>query len=671
MRAFLIGLLIGLVGLMPAGAAEFGNWPSHGGNSDETDFSSLAQINTANVGTLGLAWSLDLPGETTLEATPLAIDGVLYFTGTHATVYAVDAGSGKLLWSFDPETWRHNPKKIQFMFAANRGVAYADGRVFAAAMDGRLFALDAKTGKLIWSVDTAPQEDWKITVTGAPRAFKDKVIIGNGGADLGTRGYVTAYDAASGRLAWRFFTTPGSPKQNHGDSAMEKAARTWTGKFWTTGTGGAVWDSITYDAEFNRIYIGTGNAGPYDPELRSPGKGDNLFTASIVALDADSGKYVWHYQINPRDSWDFDSTQQMTLADLVIDGKPRKVLMQAPKNGFFYVIDRTNGKVISAEKFGKANWADRIDLKTGRPVETRNSRYENGQQQIWPFQAGAHGWHSMSFNPNTGLVYIPTMQLGVFITRGGPVPGIIWVGGVRMEATNSDPEDGKGALLAWDPVRQKAVWKVPHETIWNGGTLSTAGNLVFQGTGDGYFSAYDAENGKLLWRFNAAHGIVAAPISYSVGGRQYVSVLAGYGGTTAVWGDIMNAGWKYGAQPRRLLTFALDGGATLPPTAPPDMTVHALDDSSVRLKDADVEAGKALYSQCLGCHGFRLQGTGSPGPDLRESQIALHEENLWPILHDGALLDHGMPRFDNLTKAQVHQLYSYIRAGARAVIVGE
>jgi quinohemoprotein ethanol dehydrogenase len=552
-----------------------------------------------------------------------------------------------------------------FSFAANRGVAYADGRIFSAALDGRLFALDAKTGKLIWSVETtAPQSAQ--TVTGAPRTFNDKVIIGNAGADFGARGYVTAYDAATGRQAWRFYVTPGTPQENKGDSAMERAAATWKGEYWKTGTGGAVWDSITFDPDMNRIYLGTGNAGPYDPETRSPGGGDNLYTASIVALDADSGKYIWHYQINPRDSWDYDCTQQMILANLVIDGAPRKVLMQAPKNGFFYLLDRRTGRVISAEKIGKVTWADHVDLNTGRPVEAKDIRYEKGETIVWPSPAGAHSWMSMSFSPKTGLVYIPYMQMGVRFVKGEQ-PGGVNVGGLSIKDYEADPADGKGALVAWDPLHRRIAWRAPYDTIWNGGVLSTAGGLVMQGAADGFFYAYNASTGQPLWRFNAGMGIIATPSAYSVGGRQYVSVLVGYGGSAAIWGDAMNVGWKYDG-PRRLLTFALDGKASLPPTPPRDMRVRAVDNPSLKFEPADVAAGHAMYLACAACHGRDLVSAGGPAPDLRESQITLDPDGLWSILHDGTLMQNGMPQFGMFTRPQVMQLYAYIRAGARAVV---
>ena len=643
------------------------DWALHGGGVDGSGYSRLSAIDTGNVGRLGLVSYLDLDGEVTLEATPLAVDGVLYFTGSSSSVYAVDAVSGKLLWKYDPKVWEYSPAKQRYNFGSNRGVAYADGRIFSGVLDGRLVALDAKTGKLLWSVDTVPPNDIH-TVNGAPRVFKGKVIIGNSGADSNMRGYVTAYDQATGKQLWRFYTAPGSPEENKGHPAMEAAARTWgSSPYWKTGTGGTVWNGITFDPELNQIYIGTGNAGPYNPRVRDPGGGDDLYIASIVALNPDTGKYIWHYQENPREAWDYKATANMIETTLTIDGKPRKVLMQSPTNGFFYVIDRKTGKLISAEKTGKVTWASRIDLKTGRPVEAPDIRYETGETIMYPSMIGTHNWQDMSFNPKTGLVYIPYMQLGARYTTHVK-PGQFVFGGVSPQAYIGGPEDGKGALLAWDPVKQKARWRVPLETIWNGGTLTTAGNLVFQGTADGYFSAYDATTGKRLWRFNAGLGIISPPISYSVKGRQYVSVLVGYGGTTAALSDVLNVGWKYGAQPRRVLTFALDGKAVLPPSPPRDMVVHAVDDPSLKIDEAAAAKGQGLTIMCIACHGPDFRGAGSPAPDLRESQLALSEDNFWSVVHDGALMQRGMPRFDFLTRDQVHDLFMYLRAAAREAL---
>lgn len=641
----------------PIGAAE--NWLTHNADADETAYSRLDQISAATVGRLGLAWSMDLP-EITLEATPLAVDGVLYFTGAQATVYAVDGASGKLLWKYDPQTWKLYPRKIGSAIGKNRGVAYGDGRIYVGARDGRLVALDPRTGSVLWSTQTV-SPDTPENITGAPRFFNGKVIIGAAVSDSGLRGSVSAFDAATGKLVWRFYTAPGTPEQNRGDPTMEMAAATWDGEYWKTGTGGGVWDSITFDADLDRLYIGTSNASPNELTVRSPRGGDTLFMASVVALDADTGKYVWHYQENPRDIWDLDSTMQMTLADLVIDGTKRKVLMQAPKNGFFYVLDRVTGKLISAEKIGKVTWADHIDLKTGRPVEAPDIR--SGDVVMWPSPLGAHSWQSQAFSPRTSLVYVPYMQLGVHFKRGDE-PGLLSFNGMSVRAYAPEPLDGKGALIAWDPVRQKAAWKVQLDTIWNGGAMATAGDLVFEGAGDGYLSAYGARTGKRLWRFYAGMGINAAPMTYSIGGRQYVTVLAGYGGGTAAWGKALDAGWSYKGQ-RRLLTFALDGKAVLPLSRPRFTPVKPLDNPSLKFDSADVVAGEKLFLRCAFCHGLGLHGTGGPAPDLRESPIAFHPDSLWSVVHDGALLQNGMPQFAEYTRDQVNQIYAYIRFGAR------
>ncbi|MCW1428303.1 PQQ-dependent dehydrogenase, methanol/ethanol family [Novosphingobium sp. JCM 18896] len=651
-----------------AGVGTDQNWAAVGGGADETSYSRLTEIGTGNVDKLGLAWSLDLPGEVTLEATPLAVDGKIYFPGSYAAVYAVDAVTGKQLWKFDPETWKHNPDKMHFSFGANRGVAYENGKIFVAGLDCRLFALDAATGKQLWVTETTPAGSYNIC-TGAPRTFKGKVIIGNGGADFGARGFVTAFDGNTGKQVWRFYTTPGTAEQNKGDPAMEAAAKTWGADFTKNGGGGGTaWNGITFDAELNRIYIGAGNAGAYDPLVRDPGsKGDNLYTSSIVAVDADTGKYVWHYQENPRDSWDYKATPNIQTATLQIDGKPRKVIMHAPTNGLFYLIDRETGKLINQPgKTTLVNWVKDIDMKTGRPNEEPNIRYETGLTEIWPGTIGGHNWQAMSYSPRTGLVYIPIQQIGArFSKRGDASENAFNVMGLLLEPIKQKEGDGHGFLVAWDPVAQKEAWRVKNDNLWNGGTLATAGGLVFQGTAEGTFNAYNAKSGERVWQFNAGLGIVGAPMSFSVNGKQYVSILVGYGGTTAAYGDFMNVGWKYGVQPRRLLTFAIGGTAKLEATPGPDMKVHAVDDPAYVINEADVAAGKQLAVSCAACHGIALQATGTPGPDLRESAIALQLDTLTQLLKTGPLMDRGMPKFDKLTDVQIRQIHAYIRAKAR------
>ena len=662
-RRLLAAALLCTLTAAPASAGDPPNldWPHYGGQYDEAGYAALAQIDAKNIKRLGLAWALDLPGEQSLEATPLAVNGVLYFTGSFSDVYAVSVANGKLLWKHETEVWRHNPDKWHFIFPLNRGVAYDQGRVFVGATDGRLIALDARTGRELWSVETVERGDRR-TITGAPRVFKGKVIIGQGGGNSGSRGYVTAYDQATGRQVWRFYVVPGSPEENRGDPAMEMAARTWgSSPYWQTGTGGTVWHAITFDPEMNRLYIGTGNSGPYDPQKRDPGGGDNLFLASIVALDADTGKYVWHYQVNPREAWDYKATMGMVTATLQIDGKPRKVLMQAPTNGFFYVIDRETGKLISAEKYGKVTWANHIDIDSGRPVEYPGIRYESGSVVLYPWTAGTHNWQAMSYSPQTGLVYIPYMQLGFRFTRNASA----YAGVVATPEFTEDPQDGKGALIAWDPVAQKQRWIKWQRWMWNGGALSTAGGLVFQGENDGHVYGYDAANGRQLWKFNAGLGIIAPPVSYSWRSTQYVSILVGWAGPNPYGHNLMPTGWRYNAQPRRLLTFKLGGKAKLPKTAPYDETVHPVDDPAMVLDAVQVKAGEALFVNCIACHGGQAESAGAPGPDLRESPIPLDAAAFRAVVHDGAKLQQAMPRFPQFSDEQLGHLRSYIREMAR------
>jgi quinohemoprotein ethanol dehydrogenase len=649
------------------GTAE--NWTAPGGAADESSYSRLTAIDTGNVDRLGLAWSMDLPEEVTLEGTPLAIDGTLYFSGGYGEVYAVDAPTGQLLWKYDPMSWKRRPDKMHF--GANRGIASEDGRIFTAGMDGRVDALDAKTGKLLWTAESIPPEAIFNNSTGAPRTMNGKVIIGNGGADAGARGFVTAFDSKTGKLLWRFYTVPGSPEQNKGDPAMEAAAKTWSPDFWKkAGGGGTAWNGMTFDPELNRIYIGVGNAGPYDPELRSPGGGDNLYTSSIVALDANTGKYLWHYQENPRDSWDYKATPNIIMATLNLDGAPRKVLMHAPTNGFFYVLDRQTGKLLNTPgKTTFINWAKGIDMKSGRPIENTGIRYEKGPVTIWPGTVGGHNWQAMSYSPRTGLVYIPIQQIGTRFSRNlaDITDKAFNVLGLVIEPAIEQPGDGKGYLVAWDPVAQKQRWRVTNDNLWNGGTLATAGKLVFQGTAEGWFNAYDAGSGKRLWQFNAGLGIIAAPMSFSHQGKQYVSILVGYGGTAAAYGEYMDVGWKYGAQPRRVLTFALDGKAKLAPSPPPDFKVRALDDPKLALNPMDVMIGGGQFIRCASCHGIGAHATGTPGPDLRESGISLNLATFSQFIKGGRL-EKGMPKFDTLTDDEIRQIHSYIRARARAAL---
>ncbi|MDR1647945.1 MAG: PQQ-dependent dehydrogenase, methanol/ethanol family [Zoogloeaceae bacterium] len=514
-----------------AQGGEANHWPAHGRGYDEKRFSPLKQIHDGNVARLGLAWTYKLDIDMGVEATPIVIDGVLYTTGPFSIVYALDAASGRLLWKHDPQV----PRAMAGQGCCgpvNRGVAVWKGKVYVGTFDGRLLALEARTGKEIWAVDTVLDHGKSYTITGAPRVVKGKVLIGNGGSEFGVRGYVTAYDAETGREVWRFFTVPGDPKLPPENEAMALAQKTWFGEGWLKwGGGGTVWDAISYDPELDLLYIGVGNGSPFNYQFRSEGKGDNLFLSSIVALEPDTGKYRWHYQTTPADRWDFTAAQQMTLADLEMDGQKRKVLMQAPKNGFFYVLDRENGKLISARPFVPVNWASHVDPESGRPVFMPEGDYSGGMKIVAPAVIGGHNWHPMSFSPDTGLVYLPAQETAAGLEAQKtplfiPSKAVVNIG-LELPELPEDPkivdqiaQTWRGRLLAWDPVKQEARWSQEYRTIYNGGTLATAGNLVFQGTADGRVVAYGADSGRLLWESPANTGVMAGPVLHGGLGRH-------------------------------------------------------------------------------------------------------------------------------------------------------
>jgi quinohemoprotein ethanol dehydrogenase len=526
-----------------AADAEPGNWLAHGRTYDEQRFSPLRAIDRSNVAQLGLAWSFDTEVGRGHEATPIVVDGAMFLSLPWSVVVALDAKSGEVLWRRDPEvprSWARNA----CCDVVNRGVAVWKGRVYVGTLDGRLVALDAGSGNVVWEVNTIDRSQ-PYTITGAPRIVKGKVVIGNGGAEYGVRGYVTAYDAETGAQIWRFYTVPGDPSQPFEHPELDAAAKTWTGRWWELGGGGTAWDSMAYDPELDLLYVGTGNGSPWPRKLRSPEGGDNLFLSSILALRPDTGRLVWHYQTTPADNWDYTAVQHILLADMDWRGAPRKLLMQAPKNGFFYVLDRETGELLSAEKFVRVSWASHVDLATGRPVETPEGNYDEQPRWVLPSPNGGHLWHPMSYSPETKLVYIPALELAFLYPLDPafePEKGAWTLGlDVRNYAALLAQYESKtppawGELKAWEPIAGRAVWAVRHPGSFNGGVLSTAGGLVFQGTSDGRFVAYAAESGEKLWEVTTNIGTVAPPISYSVDGTQYVSVLAGWGGGGVIEG---------------------------------------------------------------------------------------------------------------------------------------
>jgi len=553
--------------------------------------------------------------------------------------------------------------KLRYLWGV-RGIAFANGKVYVGTHDGRLIAIDAWTGKQVWSVKTIASRDLRI-ISGPPLAFKGKVMIGQSMSDVGnTRGYVTAYDGSTGRLLWRFFTVPGNPARGFENEIMKVAAKTWNGEWWKYGGGGAVWNAMTYDPVSNRVYIGTSNGSPWNRRLRSPGGGDNLFLCSIIALDADTGAYVWHYQTNPGDTWDYDATNDIELADLVVDGSPRRVLMQASKNGFFYVIDSETGKLLSAEKFARVTWAEKIDLKTGRPTEAVNSRYDVGETTIWPGLLGAHGPQPMAYSATSALAYVPVYD-GSFVYSDSGLDAKTWkpsplVPSSGLAPTNTQPLPGTSWLLAWNPVKQRPVWRVPVPGLGGAGIAATAGNLVFQGRCDGKFVAYAADTGKELWSFDTQIGIVGAPITYRVGSQQYVSVMAGVSGYS---GCGLGSQWDPGVQPRRLLTFALDGKVRLPP-APPHLAIVPVHDSEFKSNAAVEKRGYVLFEERCGmCHGDDAVAGGT-APDLRASGLILTSRAFTSIVKRGALVQQGMPRFGELRAPELESIRQYLRGKA-------
>ena len=645
------------------------NWLAFGRTYSEQRFSPLEQINDGNVKQLGVDWYMDLPDARGLVSTPLVVDGVIYFVASMNRVRAVDATTGEVLWIFDPRVAEHSDMRVGFEH--NRGIGIWRDKVYQATWDGRLIAINRNTGEQVWS-ERIYDAGMPLYNTGAPKVFKGKVMIGSGGAEAGpNRGYVTAYDAETGEYDWRFYIVPGNPAAGFENEAMKMAAETWTGEWWKFGGGGNAWHGFTYDAELDALYIGTGNGAPWNQKIRSPGGGDNLFLDSIVALDPDSGEYLWHYQNTPGETWDYNSNMDIVLADLEIDGRTIKALMQAPKNGFFYVHDREKRKLISAETYAEINWATHVDMETGRPVERLGARYEDGSERVSPTPTGAHSWHAMSYNPETGLVYIPVVQMsGLFTDEGidtdswqsavfeGDTTGVYW-------SWVEDRSHVAGSLQARDPVTNSVAWEVPMYGLGNAGTMTTAGNLVFQGRVDGSFVAYNATTGDVLWTFDAGLGISAPPVTYAVDGKQYVALLVGYGGGVAGYGgDIAVAnGWAYGAHARRLLAFSLDAAAELPPQ-PPAAAAQPIEMIQFDLDDALAEQGFGEYDgRCAVCHGIDVISPGM-APDLRASPVLASTEAFADVVRGGSLQQNGMPKYAHLTDEQLLKIRHYVRREA-------
>jgi len=632
-------------------ANEPSQWMTYGGTYDEQRFSRLKEINKDNVKTLGLAWFADYDTNLSQDGTPLYIDGVIYVSTAWSKVYAFDAHDGKKLWQYNPKTpgeWIQNV----CCGIVNRGIAAWNGKIYLGTLDGRLVALDAKTGKEVWSEMTVDQSK-HYSITSAPRVAKGKVLIGNSGGEFGVRGYVSAYDAQTGKLAWRFHTVPGNPADGFESEAMKKAAATWGGEWWKLGGGGTVWDAIVYDPTTDLVYFGTGNGTPWNQRMRDPTGGDNLYLASIVAVKADTGEYVWHYQSTPGDTWDYDAVSPMMTVNLTLDGKERHVLLQPCKNGFFYVLDAATGELLKADPFTEVNWADGVDMKTGRPRVRKEARYSEGKPfNLAPGVQGAHGWQANAFSPETGLVYVPTQEAYFPMVEDpnykpsavGYNLGLDFGAQTTFYRANPKAKSGfTGYLQAWDPVTGKQVWKGEPNERGSGGALATAGGLVFHGGGSsGEFRAYDAKTGEKLWSVNAQTGVIAGPITYELDGKQYVAASVG---ASAFGGDY------YAPNYSRMLVFTLGGTAQLPPVKP--YTPRPLDPPPATAAADVVQAGQGKYSQyCAACHGENGQTRGANFPDLTRTPMLHSQEGFDAVVLNGVLSAKGMASFAKVLKPE-------------------
>jgi PQQ-dependent dehydrogenase (methanol/ethanol family) len=642
-------------------------WMSTGRTYDEQHYSPLTAISRDNVSQLGLSWFVDFNIPRGQESTPLVVDGVIYVTTAWSNVRAYDAATGATLWEFDSEVPREWGVRA-CCDVVNRGAALWNGKVFVGTIDGRMIAINAATGTKVWEADTLISRDLSYSITGAPRIIKGKVVIGNGGAEYGVRGYVSAFDTETGELAWRFYTVPGDPSLGFENAAMEMAANTWNGEWWKLGGGGTVWDSMAYDPELDLLYIGTGNGSPWNQDIRSPGGGDNLFLSSIVALDPDDGSYVWHYQTTPGETWDYTATQPIMVATIPVDGTPRKVVMQAPKNGFFYVLDAATGEFISAKPFASINWATGID-DNGRPIENPAARFDQTGKAfaVQPAPAGAHNWQPMAFNPETGLVYLSSTNssfIYAYDRSFDPNPlvsnlGVDPVAGAAELGPNATADLPSGTfMVAWNPVTQEEGWRIPGASA---GMLATAGGLVFKGGQNG-LTAYDAASGAELWKsVDTQTGIAAAPVTYELNGEQYVAVVAG-----------RSTNNYYAPDYSRLLVFKLGATTELPPAI--SYTPPPLNPPPSVASEEQITRGEDFYqTNCWICHS----DVGNAGgllrrglfPELAVSPALASAELFKSIVLDGVRSQNGMVSFSNVLDAQAAEdVRAYLIARANAAL---
>jgi quinohemoprotein ethanol dehydrogenase len=674
-------------GRTPGASAQADQWRAPGRDAEGSYYSPLKDINTGNVARLGFAWQYKLGTHRGLEATPLVIDGVMYAVGNFGRVYALDAATGHEKWIYDPNVdgqWG----RYACCDAINRGLAAFDGRIYVGALDGWLHAIDARTGHLLWKADTlvARTSHKPYTLSGAPLLAGDVIIVGNGGGDFaGVRGYVSAFDLKTGQLRWRFFTVPRNPADGPQDQPhLAAALKTWDPRHrWEAGVGGTVWDGMAYDPALELVYIGTGNPAPYDMHTDGRKGGDELYADSIIAIHVATGTLAWYYQTVPGDLWDYDSTQKMILADLSLEGRDRKVIMQAAKNGFYYVLDRATGELVSAHNFAYQNWTTGIDPKTGRPIESPTVDYEKKPKLLFPSEGGAHSWQPMAFDAQRGMTFIPTMEAGNVIIETAALPAGLVEGQFTTQLVPPEAYDpaalkslygilppfedltrdihtnsaSHGVLRAWSVPQHRVVWEAPTATSWDGGVLATGGGLVFQGDANGNINAYSADDGRLITSLQLGSSMMAAPMTYRVGGTQYIAIEAGYGGGAAVGGwplDPASAAYRYGNEGR---IIALKIGGSTPPLPPPATDPPLPTPPKQSATAAEIRSGEVLYNRyCLRCHVF---GRGIL-PDLRRIDPGIHKI-FELIVRGGAFAPKGMGHFDDVLSPQdVAAIHAYL-----------
>jgi quinohemoprotein ethanol dehydrogenase len=665
-------------------AADPDQWLSPGRDIQGTYYSPLKDINVTNVRTLGFAWDYHLGTNRGLEATPLVIDGVMYATGSFGRVYALDAATGREFWMYDPHIdgqWA----RYACCDAVNRGLVAFAGRLYVGALDGWLHAVDARTGQPVWKVDTliGRSEHKPYTLTGAPLLAGDLIVVGNAGADFsGVRGYVSAYDLKTGAFRWRFFTVPRNPAEGPQDQPhLEAAIKTWDRRHrWDAGSGGTVWDGMAYDPSLQLVYIGTANPAPYNSHIGGRPGGDELYASSIIAIHAYNGNMAWYYQTTPGDRWDFDSTQKLVLADLDLQGRRRQVLMQANKNGFYYVLDRSSGELLSAANFAFVSWTRGIDAKTHRPIDSPSADYDRSPTLVFPSEWGAHSWQPMAFDAGRGLTFIPVIESGnIFVETSDRPAGLVegqfttptfmpsdydptplkslygtlpplgqLARGLRSKLTS------RGFLRAWSVAQHKVIWEAQTATSWDGGVLATAGGLVFQGDAYGNFNAYASDTGQRLASIAVGSSMLAAPITYRINGTQYIAIMAGYGGGVTTPLAPESAAYRYGND-GRIIALKIGGPAPPLPALRPEPPVPQ--PPSLHGGAAQVAAGEVLYNRyCARCHFF---GRGIL-PDLRRMDRATHGL-FTSIVLQGAYVSKGMGRFDDvLSPVDAEAVHAYL-----------